>query len=98
MSRERNPRRVIVEHLRNVNRWMRWAVTVADHGARTYDAATHRLRPRTADEYLENDPALLREIAGGARDVAKAMTSLAAYMEAKAQALEEAPMRAQDGR
>ncbi len=90
MPRERNPRRVILDKLREVNQWMRWAVSEADEGRRVYDAGTMSMRPRLTSEWLENDPARLREIAEGARIVAMAMTSLAEYADAAADAAADA--------
>jgi hypothetical protein len=79
MARTRNPRNVILQDLRTVSRWMRWAISKFGGGASIYDTTLRRIRPRSHAEFIENDPDALREFAIAAVQAAEALRRIAQF-------------------
>lgn len=86
-TKTRNPRRVILDDLRLMNRWMKWAVNQFDVAGTIYGDG--QPRQRRADEYIENQPAELRKFAESARTFAEAMLVIANKAEQAAKAFDD---------
>lgn len=89
MARERNARRVILDDLRTMSRWMRWAVGQFDQSGQVYGVDVLRRRTRRPDEYIENQPATLRRFANAAREAANALLIIADKADQRARVIEK---------
>lgn len=89
MARAKNPRRVVLGNLRTLNRMMRYWTSMFDQSSKVYTGNCHEpMRARKPDEYIENDPVLLRSFARDARDTAEALDAIARYAERRAHEVE----------
>lgn len=104
MATPRNPRRVVLVNLRNVNRAMRWLVSRWDQPGTVFETfnqaaddgrvfVNHRTRPRTDAERIELSAREWTKLAADIGDVMEELGALQEYALAQYRALTLDPPR-----